>query len=380
MRPWQQQSSVLNSKGVQYYCKASVLRKSHYLGFVKRVEIIFSVLLLLHFSSRAQIGGNNTYEFLNLALPARVIALGGTLISVKDNDINLSFQNPSLLDSAMHNSISLSYVDYFADIKYGYVGYAHRVRNIGNFSAGLQFFDGGVFTEADVTGTITGQFTASEYSFNLGYSRPVDTIFAVGATIKTIYSKLGEYTSHGNALDVGAVYNNRRKLYSMGLVIKNIGRQWKNYHIGNEPMPFEIQLGYSKKIEHAPFRINFTLTHLEKWDLTYTDPSIPATDPITGAPVKKSKFSRFSDKLARHFVFGGEIIISKNFHLRTGYNYKLRKEMKLENQPGIAGFSFGFGLKISKFHLSYGYARYHAAGGPNHFTISTKLSDFYPKK
>lgn len=380
MQPWQLQSFVLNSKGVQYYCEASVFGKSHYLGFVKKVVIILSALLLLHFFSPAQTGGNNTYEFLNLCMPARVIALGGTLISVKDNDINLSFQNPSLLDSVMHNYLSMSYVDYFADIKYGYVGYARQIHNIGNFSAGLQFFDGGVFTSTDITGAIIGQSTASEYSFNLSYSRPIDSIFAVGATIKTIYSKLGEYTSHGNVLDIGAVYNNKRKLYSAGLVMKNIGRQWKNYHIGNEPLPFEIQLGYSKKIEHAPFRLSFTLTHLEKWDITYTDPSVPTTDPITGLPIKKSKFSRFSDKLARHFIFGNEILISKNFHLRIGYNYKLRKEMKLESRPGIVGFSFGFGLKISKFHLSYGYAKYHVAGGPNHFTISTKLSEFYPKK
>jgi hypothetical protein len=163
-------------------------------------------------------------------------------------------------------------------------------------------------------------------------------------------------------------------------VVKNIGKQWTTYHVGHEPLPFEIHLGYTKKIEHAPFRISFTFTHLEKWDLTYTDPSVPVTDPITGAPLEKSKFSRFTDKLARHVVFGGEILISKNFHIRTGYNYKIRQELKLASHPGITGFSFGFGLRISRFHFSYGYAKYHAAGGPNHFTISTNLSEFYSRR
>lgn len=336
----------------------------------------------------AQTGGNNTYEFLNLSNPARVASLGGTLISVKDNDLNLSFQNPSLLDSTMHNTLSLSYVDYFTDIKYGYAAYSRtykktcgeRSRTIGSFSAGIQFLDYGNFTSASVTGEITGQFTAAEYALNLAYARPIDSMFSVGGTLKTIYSKLGEYTSYGNALDIGAVYNNKKRLLSAAFVIKNIGKQWKTYYIVHEPLPFEIQLGVSQKIAHAPFRINVTATHLEKWDLTYTDTTLSTVDPITGETIEKSKFSKNADRLARHFVIGGEVLLTPNFNLRVGYNYQRRQELKLQSHPGIAGFSFGFGLKILRFHLSYGYAKYHAAGGPNHFTISTNFSEFYSKK
>ena len=46
----------------------------------------------------------------------------------------------------------------------------------------------------------------------------------------------------------------------------------------------------------------------------------------------------------------------------------------------MVGFSWGFGIKISKFHFSYGRATYHLAGGSNHFSLSTNLSDFYHKK
>lgn len=328
----------------------------------------------------AQIGGSSTYQFLNLVNPARVVALGGTLISVKDNDLNLSIQNPSLLDSSVHNHLSLSYVDYFTDIQYGYAAYSRTVRKIGSFSAGMQFMDYGTFTSAEVTGEITGQFTAAEYALNLSYARPIDSLFSVGGTVKTIYSTLQEYTSFGNAIDMGGIYNNKKKLFSAGLVIKNFGRQWKAYNLDREPLPFEVQLGISKKISHAPFRLNFTATHLEKWDLTYVDSSISTTDPITEEVLTKSKLSKFSDKLARHIVFGGEILLSKNFHIRAGYNFQRRQELKLETRSGIAGFSFGFGLRINRFHLSYGYAKYHLAGGPNHFTVSTNLSSFHSRK
>jgi hypothetical protein len=43
----------------------------------------------------------------------------------------------------------------------------------------------------------------------------------------------------------------------------------------------------------------------------------------------------------------------------------------------MVGFSYGFGIKISKFHLSYGRATYHLAGASNHFSISTNFSSFY---
>lgn len=328
----------------------------------------------------AQIGGNSTYEFLDLASPARVVALGGTLISVKDNDLNLSFQNPSLLDSTMHNSLSLSYVDYLSDIQYGYAAYSRTYKTIGSFSAGMQFMDYGKFTSAEVTGEITGQFSAAEYALNLSYARPINSLFSFGGTLKTIYSQFSDYTSFGNAIDIGAIYCGTKQLSSAGLMIKNIGRQWKSYNEETEPLPFEVQLGFSRKIPHAPFRFNFTATHLEKWDLTFTDPSISTTDPITGITIEKSKFSKFADKFSRHLVFGGEVLLSKNFHLRVGYNFQRRKELKLETHSGIAGISFGFGLKISKFNISYGYAKYHMAGGPNHFTISTNFSEFYSKK
>ena len=339
--------------------------------------IPYTLFLIPCFS---QIGGRSTYEFLNLSIPARVASLGGTLISVKDNDLNLTFQNPSLLDSTMHNTLAMSYIDYFSDIRYGYAAYSRSYRNIGSFSAGMQFLNYGNFIAANTYGEITGQFKAAEYAMNLSYSRPLDSMFAIGGTLKTIYSKLGEYTSYGNALDVGAVYNNKKRLFSSALVIKNVGKQWKTYNVVHEPLPFEIQLGVSKKISHAPFRINLTATHLEKWDLTYIDPLLSTVDPITMDTIQKSKAGKFADKLARHFIIGGEILLTKNFNLRIGYNYQRRQELKLESHPGITGFSFGFGLKVSKFNISYGYAKYHAAGGSNHFTIGTNFSEFYTRK
>ena len=69
--------------------------------------------------------------------------------------------------------------------------------------------------------------------------------------------------------------------------------------------------------------------------------------------------------------------MGENFHFDLGYNYKRRQEMKVVVRPGMVGFSWGFGLRISKFHIAYGRSSYHLAGGTNHFSLTTNLSDFY---
>jgi hypothetical protein len=344
------------------------------------------LLLLLGISaslfSNAQVGGNNTYEFLNLPISARLTALGGNNISTRDNDLNVALANPALLTDSMDNNVSLSYINYFADVNYGYAAYAKKIKNIGMFSAGLQYLDYGKFERADEVGNKDGVFYANEMCLSLSYARSVlDSNLFVGATIKTIYSNLESYTSWGSALDLGATYVRPKKDFALGLVIKNIGRQWTTYAGVKEPLPFEVQIGFSKKPKHVPFRFSVVYENLEKWDLTYVDPANPVAtvDPLTGEEIKQNKYKIFGDKLMRHMVFGGEFIITKNFFLRAGYNYQRRKELKIPEKRGMTGFSFGFGLRIYKFHFSYGRAVYHLAGATNNFSISFDINSFYKK-
>jgi len=218
---------------------------------------------------------------------------------------------------------------------------------------------------------------------NISYARSLlDTNLHFGASLKTIYSNLESYTSFGSAFDFGLNYVRPHKDFSIGLVVKNVGRQWTSYVPGNrEKLPFEVQIGFSKKPKHVPFRLSVVYENLEKWDLTYEDPANPTAtvDPLTGEAIKQNKYKVFGDKLMRHLVIGGEFIITKNFFLRGGYNYQRRKELKIPEKRGMTGFSFGFGFRIYKFHFSYGRAQYHLAGATNNFSISFDVNSFYKK-
>ncbi len=342
---------------------------------MKNKFVAFCVLGLLAIKANGQLGGSTVFNAFNIPSSARVGALGGNLIAVKDGDLNLGIYNPALLDSNAHKSVALSYVNYFAQTNFGFASYAHHLDSLGaTVAATIDYFNYGQMTARDETGADIGKFAASDLALTLGCGLPIDSNFTVGANVKLIYSALAEYTSIGAAIDLGGTYYNDRHKFTAALLVKNLGLQLTTYTDGNrEKLPFEVQLAVSKMLRHAPFRFSIALENLQRWDLTYTDPNADvAVDPITGEVIEESKFV-FGDKLMRHINIGTEILLTKNIHLRAGYNYRRRQELKVAEKPGLAGISFGFGVQIKRFNLSYGRASYHIAEASNSFTVSTKF-------
>jgi hypothetical protein len=339
-------------------------------------------LTLLAANGFAQLGGRSVFAFLDLNSSARVAALGGTFISVRDNDPNPAAMNPSLLKSSMHNMVSFSGVKYPADVKGGDFSFTHSVENIGTFQAAIHYIDYGKFDATDIYGNINGEFTAADYAMQIGWGYPMNKYFSVGADVKFIYSHLEEYTSTGIAGDFGVTFaTDSLKGFTASLLARNIGTQLKKYNESGEPEPVnaEVDAAFSWKLRHAPFRIVLTYRHLEKFDYTYLNPvTALQTDPITGE--KTIDEITFLDKISRHLIAGTELVFSKNFQLRFAYNFQRRAEMKLLDAAGTTGMSFGFGLKVNRFYLSYGYAVYHLAGGANHITLALNPSDFFRTK
>jgi hypothetical protein len=351
---------------------------------IKAFSILLFFFTCLALSTRAQVGGNNTYEFLNLVPSARVSALGSNLIAVKDNDLNLAFYNPSLLNPSMHKTLALNFSSYLAGIKFGSVAYGHKLKKSGVMDFGIHYINYGKFVGTDATGTETGSFKAAEYAFFTGYARQLDSSFSIGANLKAIYSQLDTFNSFGLAADVGATYYNRPKNFTAAFLIKNLGSQLTKYTDVKEKLPFEIQAAASIRLKHVPLRLSLAAENLQKWNLRYVDStlinqnnqSLVGSDGNTQEAESKSYFF---DKLMLHTVIGAEFLITKNFNLRAGFNYRRRKELREEARSGLAGFSFGAGIKISKFHISYGIASYHLGALSNTFSISTNFSDFISK-
>lgn len=331
-----------------------------------------------------QIGGRHTYTFLSLSNSARIAAMGGNALAVMDNDIALTIANPSLITPEMHNNLALSYVNYFTGNNYGFAMYSRTFPKAGSFVGSLQFIDYGKFTAADATGTITGTFHASEYALSIGWGRQLTPHFSIGANAKLILSQMEYYYSFGVAVDVAGTYTTKDRLFTASLMGRNIGAQIVPYRPGQyESLPFEIQIGLSQKLRHIPLRFSLLYTHLEQWNLAYTDPDDQANqkDPYSGEVQEKSGIAKFADNLMRHIVLGGELTIAKVFSIRLGYNYQRRQELKLSDRTGLSGLSYGFGFRIKMFHFSYAHATYQAGSpNPNYVTIAVNLQEFSAKK
>lgn len=323
----------------------------------------------------AQTGGTETFQFLNFTNSARVESTGGYLLTIKDDDATLGQENPALLNRSMHGLVNLNYVNYFANSNYGYTSYTHHFSDIGTFNAALLYANYGKFEYADVNGDRSGAtFSANDLVLKISYGRPIDSLWSVGAAINTAASFYESYNAFGSSMDFGINYFKQSSQFGAALLVKNAGIQWNGYTDNNrEKLPLNIVAQVSKKLKHAPIRLSLAYENIQKWNLIYFDDTQTfQTDPLTGE-ITELKPPGFGKKLMYHLVLGGELLFSKNFHVRFGYNHAQRQFLKVGAKPGMTGFSFGFGLKIKSFQLSYALSKYHIAGTSNQITLSKRF-------
>lgn len=320
-------------------------------------------------------------------MTARAAALGGNNMSIWGDDVNLVYSNPALLNASMSKQLALNYCNYVGDLNFGYLGYAHHLDKYGTVGGGIQFFNYGKMQGYDEFGEKTTTFKANDYSINLNYAKPFeDSSFQVGVALKTIISQYDVYQSVGNAIDFGVTYHNKKDLV-VSLLAKNVGFVWKAYSntfSKSEPLPQNVQLGFSYKVAKAPFRIIGIYDNLLKWNLKYVSPvdTTGKTSPFssTETPIDSTGWQKFSkkfgngaDNFLRHITVGTEIIVTKNFNLRLAYNYRRQREMTLPERRGANGLSLGFGFKIKRLGFAYSFSKMAFAGNSSIFSFSYSL-------
>lgn len=345
----------------------------------KRVFIllIFIALTLSVFSQ----AGYGVYQFLDLPVSSRLAALGSANVSLHDSDLNFAFQNPALLTAETNNVIGLNMANYLADIKFGSAVFGKNIGYKNYFAIGIQYVDYGSFKYATELNNQSSDifFSAKDFALNIMYARPITNKITVGVTLKPVYSAYETYTSYGLAMDAGLSYNDSSSLFSAGFVLRNIGTQFKGYYSDAngqhfEPLPFNIEMGISKKLSHAPLRFSLTLHNLQKWNLSYFSTNQP-TDNLSSS-INTLKSIGLIDMAFRHAIFAVEFIPSRNFYLTIGYNHRRQQEMSMTGFKSMSGFSFGGGIKLYKFQLGFGMTQFQVGNYAYQFSISTSLNEF----
>ncbi|MEO1448232.1 MAG: type IX secretion system protein PorQ [Bacteroidota bacterium] len=346
--------------------------------------VIFLILLPLSISCvLGQIGGRNTYDFLNLTPSARLVSLGGVNISTLDDDPNFASQNPALLNSSMHKHATASFSSYLAGINYGYAGYVHHFDSIGTFHSGVQYLNSGDMQGADEFGNLTGTFAANELVWMVGMSRQWRDKWRYGANLKFISSTLAPgFSSVGMAMDLAGSYKSKNELFTAGLVVRNLGTQFTTYTGGadREPLPFDIVAGVSNKLKYMPMRFSLTATNIDNPILIYVDPDpIPQFD-LSGNPIEPP--NQTLDQIFRHFIFSTEFLLGSFLRLRAGYNHLRRQELRSENRGGLTGFSLGFGIRANRFAFDYGFSAYGISNAfqVNQFSLTVNLGERQVRK
>lgn len=275
----------------------------------------------------------------------------------------------------MHTQMNAVFNNYYAGITAYHLslGYQNKKLNT-NFLWGLHYFNYGNTQETDASGNLLGQFRPTDWVMQVAASRSYLEKWNYGATLKFISSNYGQYRSNGVAVDVGLLYSDSSKLFYASFVAKNMGFQLKRYN-GTDAgdLPFDMQIGLTKRLENAPFSFSVTAHHLHQFDTRYNDTTFNNENGFGDGTEKKFTF----DKLFRHFVFATTIHAGDRIEVQVGYNHLRRKELSIGNAAnGLNGFSVGVGVLLNKLNIRYARAHYQDNTGYNQLGLNLKLNEY----
>ena len=295
-----------------------------------------ALFVLFSYEIEAQ-ESKTVYNFLRLPVSAHAAALGGENISIDDDDPTLVFHNPALASNVADRSLNLNYMTYMEGVKVASASFVKAFRERATWALEAQYVDYGTMKHTTVDNEVLGDVSAKDIAVGGTFTYTLSDKIAGGVTAKFVSSSLAGYNSIGVAVDLGVNYLNPDLGLSLSAVARNLGGQLKAYEDDFEKLPFDLQLGMSKRLGESPLRFSVTMTRLHDWD----------------------------DKFINHFIFGAEAFLSDNIWLGGGINPRRSDDMKIsdgesESSHG-AGFSLGGGLQLDRFKLQVAYGKYHVS-------------------
>jgi hypothetical protein len=336
----------------------------------KWLPVILCAALALPVS--AQVGGRSIYNFLTITPEARPAALAGKNHAHTEGGLEFAVHNPSLINEEMHGQLSLNAVSHPAGMFFGSTRYAHNFEKYGTFTAGFLLAHYGTFDGRDPFGVATGDFTATDVAFQMGYAYAIDENWHVGSNLKLINSAYEMYSSFGMATDLAVLYNLPDRRLAVTLLAQNLGMELNSYSAERGSLPFNLSLSVSNRFEHLPLRWFITADQLHRPDVSFVNPANSTRDPSTNQVVDED--ISIANKIARHFAFGAEFAPSKGFHIALAYDLRRANEMRTAAFRSSAGLSLGVGFRVKKVKFQYARNIMHIAGASNLFSLNILLN------
>ena len=316
------------------------------IGWQRALLLLFTIHHSLFTLSQES---QTAYNFLRLPVSAHVAALGGDNITLVEDDATLIFHNPALINEVSDRTINLNLMTYMEGAKTASAAFVKAAGQRGTWGVAAQYMDYGKMKETTADNIITGDFSARDLQVAGSYSYALSELFAGGITARIISSHIAGYNSLAVGVDLGLNYYREESELSISAVAKNLGGQVKAYDNDFEKIPFDLQVGISKRLLGSPLRFSATLTRLTDW----------------------------SQGFAKHLCLGADIILGSTFYLAAGYNFRRASEMKISDSDGSsahgAGLSLGAGLQLERLKLHVAYGKYHVSTSSILINISYAL-------
>lgn len=336
------------------------------------LHLVIIIFCLFYVQGNAQtLGGNAVFNFLKLPATPLLSAAGGINVSYHTNEVGLSANNPALLDSTVDTQLNFSFNHFIAGIKtYGLTG-SRAVEKINTQLGGhIYFVDYGSIPQTDAAGNLLGSFHPVDYVVQVSAARTYLEHWRYGLTLKFIHSGYQQYTSNAMAADVGILYTSDDQLFSAAFLAKNMGIQLKTYAGEGEDLPFDLQLGVTKRLAKAPLGFSITAQHLQRFNIRYEDTTFYNQD-------NSSSKYYFFNQLFNHIVVGGHIYAGNNLEALIGFNYLRRQELKTGAGSGLNGFSMGIRIKLQKLQFLYARSGYQRNITYNQVGFNIQLNRFF---
>lgn len=314
--------------------------------------------------------GTTAYEFLGVSASSHVYALGGTNITVIDDDVNLIDQNPGLLGPEYEMQAGLNYMRYLGGSNFMGARFAAPAGERAAWAVGVQYFGYGSIDGYDEQGNATGaSFSPSDIAFSGTFAHDITDRWRGGITLKFIHSSYEIYKALAICADLGVNYYDPDRDLSFSVVLKNLGGQVKRFNENYDRLPWDIQVGFGKSLGTTPLRLSVTAYNLNKWSLPYY-----STD-NGNASGELEEHDKFMGNLFRHLIFGLEYVPSEKFYIALGYNYKTRTDMSTYARNFLSGFSAGAGLKVKAMGFGVAFAQPHVGGTTFMFNLTASVSE-----
>lgn len=268
-----------------------------------------------------------------------------------------------------------------SDMNFLYLGGFYRFNSRNAFASSLTYFTTGEIDHTDEVGTVLGQFTPYEISFDVTYSMKLTENLALGASGRFMSSNLtnnievqGQSTKAANAAaaDVGLYYENsidQNQTVAAGLFISNLGSKlrYSDDDAQSDFLPANLRIGgrYSYDIDEYN-RINL-MADVNKM-LVATPPIVDEnTGEVYGRYSSYSEYQTLSAMQSAIYSFndapggfreeihelqlsvGGEYWYSNTFVARAGYFYEH------VTKGGRQYMTLGAGLRYNTFDFGISY-------------------------